>query len=398
MRTAEEQPRNAKPMNPATKPHVLCVDDEPQVLESLRLNLRRAYTVSTATSGAEALTLLDQARDVAVIVSDMRMPSMNGAAFLAQARHKAPEAVRMLLTGQSDIDAAIAAVNEGQVFRFLSKPCAPAALLDAMASALTQHRLITSERVLLQQTLHGSIQALTELLAMVNPIAFGRSVRIRKLAGELAERSGLRERWQLEVAAMLSQLGHATLPAHVAEKAYYGLPLSADETHLIQGLPALVEKLLAHIPRLETVLAILRTYPVGHGGAADLRALGAADALVARQGADVLRLAIDYDILESAAGGTAFDAALRTLRGRIGTYPLELLDALEAVRGTEVTPDVRQLTMGELGVGMVFAEDVKTPGGVLLVARGYQITERVLDRIRESASVGGSQVRWAVYR
>jgi hypothetical protein len=54
--------------------------------------------------------------------------------------------------------------------------------------------------------------------------------------------------------------------------------------------------------------------------------------------------------------------------------------------------------MRELCVGMVFAEDVKTPGGVLLVARGYQITERVLDRIRESSSVGGSQVRWAVYR
>ena len=90
------------PLNPPPKPHILCVDDEPQVLESLKLNLRRAHTVSTATGGAEALALLDQASDIAVIVSDMRMPGMNGAAFLAQARHKAPDAVRMLLTGQSD--------------------------------------------------------------------------------------------------------------------------------------------------------------------------------------------------------------------------------------------------------------------------------------------------------
>ncbi|RZM01269.1 MAG: response regulator [Variovorax sp.] len=386
-------------MNPATtKPHVLCVDDEPQVLESLKLNLRRTCTVSTAASGAEALALLDQARDVAVIVSDMRMPSMNGAVFLAQARLKAPDAVRLLLTGQSDIESAIAAVNDGQIFRFLSKPCAPAVLLDAVASAVTQHRLITSERVLLQQTLHGSIQALTEMLAMVNPIAFGRTVRIRKLAGELADRVGMSERWQLEVAAMLSQIGHVTLPAHVAEKAYYGLPLSSDEQRLIQGLPALVEKMLGHIPRLEVVLAILRLHPVGPGGTVDTRTLGTADALVARQGASVLRLAIDHDILESADNGTPFDAVLRTLRGRTGTYAPALLDALEAVRGAEAAPGIQHLTLRELCVGMVFAEDVKTPGGVLLVARGYQITARVLDRIHEFSAMGGTQVRWAVYQ
>jgi CheY-like chemotaxis protein len=386
-------------MNPATtKPHVLCVDDEPQVLESLKLNLRRTCTVSTAASGAEALALLDQARDVAVIVSDMRMPSMNGAVFLAQARLKAPDAVRLLLTGQSDIESAIAAVNDGQIFRFLSKPCAPAVLLDAVASAVTQHRLITSERVLLQQTLHGSIQALTEMLAMVNPIAFGRTVRIRKLAGELADRVGMSERWQLEVAAMLSQIGHVTLPAHVAEKAYYGLPLSSDEQRLIQGLPALVEKMLGHIPRLEVVLAILRLHPVGPGGTVDTRTLGTADALVARQGASVLRLAIDHDILESADNGTPFDAVLRTLRGRTGTYAPALLDALEAVRGAEAALGIQHLTLRELCVGMVFAEDVKTPGGVLLVARGYQITARVLDRIHEFSAMGGTQVRWAVYQ
>lgn len=385
-------------MNPATKPHVLCVDDEPQVLESLRLNLRRTCTVSTATSGAEALALLAPESDVAVIVSDMRMPSMNGAVFLAQARVKAPDAVRLLLTGQSDIDSAIAAVNDGQIFRFLSKPCAPTVLLEAVASAVAQHRLVTAERVLLQQTLHGSIQALTEMLAMVNPIAFGRSVRIRKLASELAEQQRMKERWQLEVAAMLSQIGHATLPPQVAEKAYYGLPLSAEEDRLIQGLPVLVERLLAHIPRLETVLAILRNHPVGHDGAFDARGLAPADVPVARQGAGMLRLAIDFDILESADNGTPFDVVLGTLRRRGGTYAPGLLDALEAVRGAEAAPDVQHLTLHELDVGMVFAEDIKTPAGVLLVARGYQITARVLERIQDFSTVGGTQVRWAVFR
>ncbi len=311
---------------------------------------------------------------------------------------KAPDAVRLLLTGQSDIDSAIAAVNDGQIFRFLSKPCAPTVLLEAVASAVAQHRLVTAERVLLQQTLHGSIQALTEMLAMVNPIAFGRSVRIRKLASELAEQQRMTERWQLEVAAMLSQIGHATLPPQVAEKAYYGLPLSAEEDRLIQGLPVLVERLLAHIPRLETVLAILRNHPVGHDGAFDARGLAPADVPVARQGAGMLRLAIDFDILESADNGTPFDVVLRTLRRRGGTYAPGLLDALEAVRGAEAAPDVQHLTLHELDVGMVFAEDIKTPAGVLLVARGYQITARVLERIQDFSTVGGTQVRWAVFR
>ena len=384
-------------MTPTIKPHILCVDDEPQVLESLKLNLRRLYVVSTASSGPEALALLDQASDIAVIVSDMRMPQMNGAVFLAKARQKAPDAIRLLLTGHSDIDAAVAAVNDGQIFRFLTKPCAPMALLDAVASAVAQHRLVTSERVLLEQTLHGSIKALTDLLALVNPIAFGRSMRIAQLVRQLADRIHLKERWQLEVAAMLSQIGHVTLPEQVAEKAYYDLPMSPDEERLIQGLPAVVDKLLSNIPRLDVVLAILRNCKVGQLTTSDSAQLDAAQALVAKRGVEILKLAIDCDILESASG-TPFHSVIRTLRSRAGVYATDLLDALDAVRNAEVAPGICTLTMRDLNVGMVFAEDVKTPNGVLLVARGYQITQRVLERMEELFPVKNSQVQWAVYR
>lgn len=384
-------------MNPPTIPHVLCVDDEPQVLESLKLNLRRLYTVSTATSGEEALNVLDRSPDLAVIVSDMRMPAMNGAVFLAKARHKAPDAVRMLLTGHSDIDAAIAAVNNGQIFRFLTKPCMPTVLLDAVASAVTQHRLVTSERVLLEQTLHGSVKALTEILGLVNPIAFGRTKRICKIVDQLADQMQISERWQLKIAAMLSQIGHVTLPAHVAEKAYYGLPLTQDEEQLIQGLPAVVEKLLNKIPRLEAVIAILRSYLGGYNKAIDARALSPAEMLMVRDSANLLRLAVDYDVLES-TGDMPLHMIIQTLRGCTDRYAQNALDALEAVGAANAESEVRTVAMPDLAVGMIFAEDVKTPNGVLLVARGYQITERVLDRMRDLFPAKHAKVQWAVYR
>ncbi|HEY0462627.1 MAG TPA: response regulator, partial [Polyangiaceae bacterium] len=102
-------------------PRILCVDDEPRVLDGLQRVCHNGFTVETAGSGAEALALLDRGEVFEVIVSDMQMPQMNGTALLAEFRTRAPDTIRVLLTGQADINAAITAVNHGQIFRFLSK-------------------------------------------------------------------------------------------------------------------------------------------------------------------------------------------------------------------------------------------------------------------------------------
>jgi DNA-binding NtrC family response regulator len=128
---------------------VLCVDDELEVLKGLKLHLKRQYVVHLAAGGTEGLEILRDNRHIAVILSDMRMPVMDGAGFLNAARSVAPESVRMLLTGYSDMQSAIAAVNEGQIFRFISKPCPPDQLLGAFSAAVAQHELIVAERVLL---------------------------------------------------------------------------------------------------------------------------------------------------------------------------------------------------------------------------------------------------------
>jgi len=122
----------------ALRPAVLLVDDEPNLLAALRRQLFLRYDVTTCESGAEGLQRLAE-KPFVVVVSDMRMPGMDGAEFLRRARALAPNTTRVLLTGQTDVDAAIAAINDGQIFRFLNKPCSPDVLEKCLQDAVVRH-------------------------------------------------------------------------------------------------------------------------------------------------------------------------------------------------------------------------------------------------------------------
>src|SRR5215210_6025004 len=245
-------------MSTQSRPRVLCVDDEPQVLEGLRDNLRRSFDVEVAESGTEGLEMLRRAPNAfEIVISDMRMPVMSGSVFLGEARRVAPNAVRILLTGYADAKAAVRAVNDGQIFRFLTKPCPADELLRACAAALMHRRIIAAERTLLEQTLRGSVQALTDVLALASPGVFGHADRVRTLAAQIAERLGVEDAWEIEVAAMLSHVGAITLPTETAERLRTGLPLSADEQAMVDRVPGATARIIGHIPRMEGVLQIV---------------------------------------------------------------------------------------------------------------------------------------------
>jgi response regulator RpfG family c-di-GMP phosphodiesterase len=359
------------------RPRVLCVDDEPRVLEGIALSLRRRYDVLTASGGMAALDILTKDPNVAVVLSDMRMPMMDGTQFLHRCRELAPDTVRLILTGQTDLGAAIAAVNEGQIFRFLTKPCPPAVLLPAMDAAVEQHRLITAERVVLEQTLHGAVKALGEILSLTSPASFGRATRVARSVSVMAEALKLPERWTVEVAAMVSQLGFITLPAELAERVHLGQPLSEDETQQVLQVPYVAEKLLAHIPRLETVRKILtasvrpiRRLPMG----AD------AKAHQLMRAAQMLRIAIDFDDLQ--ARGRSPQAAIAEMRTREGYAP-EVFGSLAGTVDPATNPDDPQwVPLSALKVGMVIAEDIRMTSGTLLVARGYEVGKSFIERAR----------------
>lgn len=365
----------ARPRN-----RVICVDDEPHVLSGLSLHLRRRYEVEIATSGPAALELLSREPEAAVLISDMRMPGMNGAELLAKASLLHPNTTRILLTGHAEVDSAIAAVNRGAVFRFLVKPCPPPELLGAVDAAAELHRTRVAEQLLLEQTLHGCIKVLTEVMSLTNPVAFGRAQRLKQHVTAIADKLGLVERWQVEVAAMLSQLSTFTLPPETLEKVHYGAPLTPEEQAMIDRAPDATEQLLGHVPRLEAVREILASYPKPYKKHDKPGELTHGEQQLQRW-SQMLRVAADFDTLEAQGLSTAI--ALTTLKGRTEEYDAEVLAAFLSLFGQRKEGDkIRDISLAALRSGMVLAADVKMATGTLFVARGYEVTPAFLERVR----------------
>ena len=159
---------------------ILLVDDDSNILDGYRRTLRREFQIETAMGGEQALKLVAETGPYAVVVSDMRMPGMDGIQLLSKVKAQSPNTIRVMLTGNADMDTAVDAINEGNIFRFLNKPCSKEMMAKTLTAALVQYRLITAENQLLEETLSGSIQVLTEVLSLVNPAAFGRAERARR--------------------------------------------------------------------------------------------------------------------------------------------------------------------------------------------------------------------------
>jgi len=364
------------------KPAVLLVDDEPDLLAGISRSLRsERFAISTASSGAAALAMLRTKTPFAVIVSDLRMPEMDGVALLQHARECSPDTVRVLFTGQLDMERAIAAVNQGAIFRFILKPCSRISLAMTLNDAVEQYRLVTAERVLLEQTLHGSIKALTDILSLVAPAAFGRASRLRQTVRSLVEAYRFTAGWHIEVAAMLSQVGCVTLPPSTLEKIGQGEPLSEAEQEMMRRMPAVVEQVLAHIPRLEPVREILRFQDKHFDGGGPPADTPGADAIP--WGARALKLALDLDALESE--GLPVSLAFDTLRGREGWYDCEILRKLAEIRDSERRDQVRELPLAKLRPGMILGQDVRTNKSVLFIARGQEVTPSLLEKLRNFA-------------
>lgn len=349
-------------------PTVLCVDDEPQILKGLELTMRRLYTVVSATSGDDALEILKQNPETAVIVSDMRMPQMNGVAFLAKSKEIAPDATRLLLTGQADLDGAIEAINDGHIFRFLSKPCSSQLLLAHLAAAHHQHQLVTAERVLLQRTLYGSINMLTDILEISSPSAFGKANRIRDRSSVLGKALGLKDVWQLEIAAMLSRLGSIILPKEVQEKCENGSFLTSQEKQMMDRVSPMTDKLLANIPRLELIRSTIITsvQPPKKNQTAPWGS------------ADVLRLASRWEEL-----ATLRKSSLEICRFLLDEgFPEAFLQVAAEAFSVKDKLQTTVITLDRIQIGMRIAEDFRTQSGLLIVPLGYVVSESFLERLR----------------
>jgi response regulator RpfG family c-di-GMP phosphodiesterase len=363
-------------------PRILLVDDEPHLLDALRRQLRREFAVETAVGAAKGLFALGSEHAFEVIVSDFLMPGINGAQFLTAARKAAPTATRMLLTGHTDLSDAAVTVNQGQIFRMLLKPVDHETMTAALRDCVAQHRLVISERELLEQTLRGSVKALIDVLSLASPMAFGRGTRMRRVASAILDSVKVEDRWAVELAVEMSQLGFVSLPPTVASKVDLGAELSAAEQDMVDRLPIVAEQLIAPIPRLSGVAEAIRYSRKGYDGS------GRPDDDVAGEslpfGARLVRLVQDHDALLSR--GQSPLVALATLRAQAEHYDPALLAALADV-ATAAGAAVRGVALADLQCGMVLAAAVTSGSGVLLVNADQEITVSLIGRLRNFAAL-----------
>jgi len=358
---------------------ILFVDDEPGVLDGYRRLLHKEFSVDTAVSAREGLAAIAAAHDdaYAVIVSDMRMPEMDGVQFLSRVRTISVDSVRIALTGYADIQTASNAVNEGAIFRFLIKPCEKDVLAKALTEGLVQHGLVVAEKELLEKTLRGSVKVLTEVLSLVNPAAFSRGVRVGKYVQHIVKELQLNTPWQFEVAGMMSQLGCVTLDTQTIEAVYAGKRLSPEEQARYDTHAGVAAQLLSNIPRLEAVAHMIAqqdTAPPYSPTGVDLKQDPVA------LGAQILKVAIAYDQLLS--GGVGHKESLSRLLSCSEQFADLVVNALANLELDTQRMEARKCQISELECDMVLQEDVRTATGMLLIAKGTQISYALLARLR----------------
>lgn len=372
-------------MEGAMKPKLLMVDDEKNILEAYVRNLREEYDIITAQSGKEALGALEKT-SFPVIVSDYKMPEMNGVELLEKVREQSPDTVQIMLTGQADMQAIIELINRGKIFRFLTKPCSSETLVANINDAMRQYELITAERELLGKTLGGSIKVLTDLLALAKPQVFNQSVRIRNLARKIYRAMNIRDSWKIEIAALLSQIGCVTMPDSVLKNAYQGITLSEDEAFMFNNHPIIAADMIVNIPRMDAVAEIIRYQEKHFDGKGTPADNLSGDGIPL--GARILKVANDYTRFLNQ--GLEDFSAIYEMKKRPGVYDPRILETFESVVKGEGEHNkayvTKHLLIKQLQEGMYLAEDVITASGVVIGNKNQPVTRALIVTLTNHAT------------
>ena len=401
--------------------NLLCVDDEPNILSALRRLLRpHGYQVTIASSGAEALAIMEeQAFDL--VISDMRMPEMDGAQFLEQVKRRWPDTVRLLLTGYADVTSTVDAINKGEIYRYISKPWDDRELLLIVRQALERKalerekvrlELLTArqneelrdlnanlelkvmERTVELRKAHDKVKTsfLTSIKVFANLIELrgsnlaGHSRRVADLARKIASRMGLSasEGQDIFLAGLLHDIGKIGLPDHLLVKP---VPqMTGDELGLYRKHPVKGEQSLMALEELRGAATIMRAHHErfdGQGYPDGLSGLGIP------MGARILSVANDYDGLQigslSVRRYTQEDAKKLIAEGRGKRYDPQVVEAFLDIVGKLEVKDTGEIELGaaDLKPGMILSRDLMTRDGVLLLAADYILDANLIRQIRD---------------
>ncbi|MEC7201273.1 MAG: response regulator [Verrucomicrobiota bacterium] len=350
---------------------ILFVDDEPSVLESLRRVVETHYPATFVKSAKEAIEAFEQQGPFAMVISDFRMPNLNGAELLLEIRNRDPDVVTMLFTGAAGFDDVSEAVRMGQIYRLIGKPCGAKEMLQNLEDGFRQYDAIRAEKNLLEQTLNGAVSALTTILSATEPLFFGRAQRVKKLAFKLADHMGIHDQWRLELASTFAYLGYLNLPPAMQERVYHKRIVPDKVTHLIEGFPRFAADLVKKIPRLEKIgniiISIPRDYDTNWQEEEHVRRL-----------ASVIRLANDFDEYSEAHYGPK--AIHQKLKDRQHQYLPGAMEALGNVIDLEIDslPEI-EIPLRQIQIGMTLRQDIRLTDGLLLASKGTVIDEVVVE-------------------
>jgi response regulator RpfG family c-di-GMP phosphodiesterase len=349
------------------KPKILFVDDDPLVLEGLGRALHHEFTACVAEGPEVGLEMLRKDGPYVAVVSDMRMPVMDGAEFLVRVRTLAPDTIRVMLTGYANMEAAMRAVNEGRIFRFLNKPTTTEDLILTLRACVAQYDLLRREKDLLENTLAGAVRVLSEVLNLANPAAFNKGARICQYVRHIAGQLRVSDTWQYEIAAMLSELGCLTLAPELLEAIHASESLSPEDEKRYAQHPKIAHDLLARIPKLELIADIILQQ---NEALTDLSRSPAPAAEIVRRGAQLLKVCLAFDQLLST--GSEKQQALAALSKDPIQYDAKMVAALEDFKLTRGPTELRPIHARDLRPGMILNEDLRSVTGGLLALRAMK--------------------------
>ncbi|MES9833926.1 MAG: HD domain-containing phosphohydrolase [Candidatus Thiodiazotropha sp. DIVDIV] len=356
---------------------ILMVDDDRNLLDSFRRQFRKRLNLETATSGADGVQAVRDGGPFALVVSDMQMPNMNGVEFLSKVSELSPNTVRIMLTGNANLDVAIGAVNDGNIFRFLNKPVETDTLYETIINGIKQYRLVTNEKVLLNKTLKGAVDLLADVLSMVNPEAFSQSSRIKHHVRSIVRSLSLEDGWHYDLAGMLCQLGFVSLPDDLIRRAMDGEDLSKAEIALYNSHPEMGARLLKHIPRLEIVAEMIERQN-DDIGKIDIQGKLTSDQR-AILGGQILKVASNYDKFINR--GMTEDDAIEQLRESPDNYDPALVEIL--VQGSKNRKvEILNLPISQLEPDLIVDQPIKTLAGAILVAKGQPLSQAMVFKLK----------------
>lgn len=358
------------------KSKVLLVDDDGSALAAYQRILRKLFDVHTATGSPEALRVLRSEGSFAVVLADMHMPGMSGLELLSHIRDLDPDIMRIMITGDAEQKTAVDAVNQGQVFRFLSKPCSPEALINAIEAGIRQYELLHIEKEIMEQTLSGAVKVMIDLFSALDPQAFGVATLLRDRALRVSKHLKLEREWEIGLSVLLSPIGRLTIAPHVAQKLQIGQPLTAEESSLLERAPEFGARLLRRIPRLEQVAEAVRFQNKGFDGSGfpENGPLGLHIPLAAR----ILKPLSDMLKFEHQALSPL--NALARLKSQAHLYDPEILAAIMAITEADMggsgdqAPKSIALPLMELKEGQILASHVMTATGKLVLFPGVRLS------------------------